>query len=115
MSYLVYRHSHASRGFPEDWLSHTFGFLTHIMALIAALTGIVGQFMSDSGTHGCIAVSSIVFALSAVYMLVVWEKDVKSPRFMLSGFIFNLNQSWNTIRSNKQMSVFVGISALCET
>ena len=108
-------HTHASSGFPDDWLSHTFGFLTHIMALLAALTGIVGQFAADSGTHGCIAVCTGCFALASVYLLVVWEKDVNAPRFMLSGFLFNVNQSLNTIRSNRQMGVFVAISALCET
>ena len=48
-------------------------------------------------------------------MAVTWEKDLNSPRFMLSGFLANLNNTVNTLRSNKQMLVFVCISGLCES
>lgn len=40
-SYAI--HEHTSLGFPEDWLGHTFTLLTHCVALMAAVSGVVGQ------------------------------------------------------------------------
>lgn len=108
-------HEHTSRGFPDDWLSHTFSFLTHTMSLVAVLTGIVGQLSSSIGSLGCITLACILFAITAIYLMVMWEKDVNSPRFMLSGFLFNFSHTMSTIRSNRQMQVLVLISSLCET
>jgi hypothetical protein len=108
-------HEHASRGFPEDWLSHTFTILTHTMALIAALSGIVGQVAATFGQFGCVAVTSVLFASAAVFMMVAWEKDVNMPRFMMSGFIFNFNHAISALRTNRQMFLLVVISSLCET
>ena len=108
-------HEHSSRGFPEDWLFHTFSWLTHMMALVAALTGIVGQISASFGTLGCITLCCVLFAIAAIYMMVMWEKDVNSPRFMLSGFLFNFSHTLSTIRSNRQLQVLIMISSLCET
>ena len=41
-------HEHTSLGFPEDWLGHTFTLLTHCMALMAALSGVLGQVRKSS-------------------------------------------------------------------
>jgi hypothetical protein len=108
-------HEHASRGFPEDWLSHTFSVLTHTMALMAALSGIVGQIFAGFGNLGCVAFCCILFVLVAVYLLVVWEKDVNVPRFMMSGFLYNFNQAVSSLRSNRQMLLLLIVSSLCET
>jgi len=64
---------------------------------------------------GCPALCCAVFALSTLYMAVSWEKDLNSPRFMLSGFLANLNNTISTLRSNRQTLVFVCISALSES
>lgn len=39
-------HEHTSRGFPDDWLSQTFSFLTHSMAFVAAFSGTHSQHNS---------------------------------------------------------------------
>ena len=64
---------------------------------------------------GCPALCCGMFAVSSAYRAVTWEKDLNSPRFMLSGFVANLGNTVNTLRSNRQMLVFVAISALCES
>ena len=46
-------HQHASLGFPEDWLGHTFTLLTHSIALMAALSGALGQVAASTGHMGC--------------------------------------------------------------
>ncbi len=38
-------HEHASLGFPDDWLAQTFTYLTHCMALMAAMSGIFFNFI----------------------------------------------------------------------
>eukprot|EP01039_Chlorochromonas_danica_P016369 gene16369-19346_t len=111
-SYAV--HQHSSHGFPEDWLSHTFSLLTHILAFMAALSGVVGQMAAGFGHNGCIAVCSGLFAFTALYLTVMWEKDVNTPRFMLSGFMFNLNQASSALKTNKHLSLLLVLASLCE-
>lgn len=111
-SYAV--HEHSSLGFPEDWLGHTFSLLTHCMALMAALSGILGQIAASTGQLGCPALCCALFAVSAAYMVITWEKDLNSPRFMLSSFIYNMNSTISAVRSNKQILLLLAISSLCE-
>jgi hypothetical protein len=108
-------HEHASLGFPEDWLGHTFTLLTHCIALMAALSGVLGQVAASTGHMGSAALCCVVFALAFAYMTITWEKDLNSPRFMLSGFLSNMSNTLTTVRSNRQTLVFVAISTLCET
>ena len=108
-------HQHSSLGFPEDWLGHTFTLLTHCIALMAALSGVLGQIAASTGHMGAPALCCAIFAAACAYMVVTWEKDLNSPRFMLSGFISNMNSTLTTVRANKQTLVFVAVSSLCET
>ncbi len=108
-------HEHSSRGFPEDWLSHTFSFLSHTMALVAALSGVVGQVSANLGKFGCVTACCVLFASTALYLLVVWEKDVNIPRYMMTGFIYNFNQVLGTVRTNRPMLYLMLISSLCES
>jgi MFS family permease len=108
-------HEHSSRGFPEDWLGQTFALLTHTMALMTALSGILGTIASSIGRLGCVGLTTCLFSITAVYLIVAWEKDVNTPRFMISGFLFNFNSVLNTMKSNKQMFLVIIISSLFET
>lgn len=108
-------HEHATQGFPDDWLTYTFTMLAHVMALIAALSGTVGQTAASSGDLGCVSLACAVFVFSALYMSFVWSKDMASPRFMLSGFLFNLNQTFQAAKSSKHLQLFLLISTLCES
>lgn len=108
-------HEHNVQGFPDDWLGHTFSLLTHCMALMSALSGVLGLAAAGSGPLGCPVLCCVLFAAAGGYMLVVWEKDSNSPRFMLSTFLGKLGRAVNTVQSNKQVSVLVTVSALCET
>jgi MFS family permease len=85
-------HQHSSQGYPEDWLTQSFTWLTHLMSLMAVLSGILGQSSASLGHLGCVSFCCVGFALAALYLFVTWEKDINSPRFMLSGFLFNANQ-----------------------
>ena len=108
-------HEHATLGFPDDWLTYTFTLLAHVMALVAALSGTIGQTASSSGALGCVSLACAVFVLGAGYMSVVWTKDMNMPRFMLSGFLFNLNQTWQAAKASRQMQLFLAITMLCES
>jgi len=112
-SYAVVQH--ASNGFPEEWLSYTFTYLTHIMALLAVLSGFFGEMITNFGFKGCVFLSLACFALSSFYIMIVWEKDINTSKFMLSGFMFNLTQSINAVKSNKVLFYMLTISALYET
>jgi hypothetical protein len=106
---------HASLGFPDDWLTQTFTFLTHSMSLVAALSGTVGQVATSSGGPlGCAALCCALFALTSVYLVAAWGKDMGSPKFMLSGFLFNVRQTVQAVKINRQMALLMGISSLCE-
>ena len=51
-SYVI--HEHTSLGFPDDWLTQTFTFLTHAMAVVAVVSGTFGQMVSAmAGPLGC--------------------------------------------------------------
>jgi len=108
-------HEHATQGFPDDWLTFTFSVLAHVMALVSALSGTVGQTAASSGDLGCISLACAVFVFSAIYMTFVWGKDMASPRYMLSGFLFNLNQTFQAAKSSKHLQMVLLISTLCES
>jgi len=108
-------HEHATQGFPDDWLTFTFSVLAHVMALVAALSGTIGQTAASSGALGCVSLACAVFVFSAVYITFVWAKDMASPRFMLSGFLFNLNQTYQAAKSSKHLQLVLLISTLCES
>jgi hypothetical protein len=106
---------HASLGFPDDWLTQTFTFLTHSMSLVAVLSGTIGQVATSSGGPlGCAALCCVLFALTSVYLVVGWGKDMGGPKFMLSGFLFNVRQTVQAVRTNRQMALLMGITSLCE-
>jgi hypothetical protein len=103
-------------GFPDDWLTQTFTFLTHSMSLVAAMSGTIGQMAtSTGGPLGCAGLCCGMFACTSVYLVVAWSKDMGGSKFMLSGFIFNLKQTIQATKTNKQMTLLMGISALCES
>lgn len=112
-AYII--HEHTNRGWPDDWLTETFGLLTHSMTLVAGLSGVIGQTAATSGTMGPPGLSCVLFLITGIYILVGWNKDSSGPRFMLSNFLFNVNQTLNAAKSNKQMLYLLIISALCET
>ena len=112
-SYAV--QGHASLGFPDDWLGQTFSLLTHSMALMAAASGFTGQITSSMGGEmGCVVICYLLFALSAVYIIFMWEKDSSVPRFMLSGFTQNMSKCVSTLATNKSVLQLLIISSLCE-
>jgi hypothetical protein len=94
---------------------HTVTYLTHCIALLAAVSGVLGQIASSTGHMGCPALCCALFAAATVYMTVAWEKDLNSPRFMLSGFLSNMNNTLTTVRTNKPVLVFTAMTALCES
>jgi len=96
-AYLVQQHT--TMGFPDEWLTHTFATLTHVMALITAASGALGQTAASTGTFGAISLAMVVFMTAAAYMMVRWEQDFSGPRFMLSNFMFNITQSLKSLRS----------------
>ena len=113
-SYVITEHT--SMGFPDDWLTQTFTFLTHSMSLVAAMSGTIGQIATSSGgALGCAGLCCGMFALTSVYLMLAWSKDLGRRQFMLSGFIFNLKQTIQATKINKQMTLLMGISALCES
>lgn len=64
-SYAVYEHT--NRGFPDDWLTQTFTYLTHTMALVAVVAGFVGQSStSTAGPLGIIGLALALFASAAI-------------------------------------------------
>ena len=113
-SYVI--NEHTSLGFPDDWLTQTFSFLTHSMSLVAALSGSIGQIVTSSaGPLGCAGLCCAMFALTSFYLMIAWSKDTGGPKFMLSGFIFNVTQTIQATKANKQMAMLMAISALCES
>lgn len=108
-------HEHTILGFPDDWLTQTFTILTHAMALVAAIAGPAGQTASSSSTYGCVGLCFSLFALVAVYITLAWSKDSGANRFMLSGFLFNVNSTVQSARASKQVLYTLGISTLSES
>jgi hypothetical protein len=84
-----------------------------VIVSFATVSGVLGQIASSTGHMGCPALCCALFAAAIVYMTV--EKDLNSPRFMLSGFLSNMNNTLTTVRTNKQVLVFTAITALCES
>jgi hypothetical protein len=82
---------------------------------MVAVAGVLGQIASSTGHMGCPTLCCALFAAATVYMTVAWEKDLNSPRFMLSGFLSNMNNTLTTVRTNKQVLVFTAVTALCES
>jgi hypothetical protein len=112
-SYVIYEHT--TLGFPDDWLTQTFILLTHSMALVAVLAGTIGQSISTSGSLGVITFCCVGFALTALYIMMVWKKDSSGKRFLLSSFIYNVNQTFQASRTNKSTLLFLTITALFES
>jgi hypothetical protein len=113
-SYVI--HEHTSLGFPDDWLTQTFTFLTHAMAVVAVVSGTFGQMVAAmAGPLGCAGLCAALFGCTAVYIALAWTKDMGGPKFMLSGFLFNVNQTIQATKSNKQMILLLAISSLCES
>jgi len=107
---------HTSQGFPDDWLSQTFTSLTHAIALVAALSGVLGQTAGVSYPLGTAALSCAVFSLSGVYISFVWSKDsYNGSRFMLSQFLQSVSQTVQAARANRQAALLIGITSLCES
>jgi hypothetical protein len=100
-------HEHTILGFPEDWLSNTFTLLSHCMAVIAVVSGALGQSAASSGPLGPVA-------LCAVFLMLSWNQDSNGPKFMLSNFSYNLSQTISAARSSRQMVLVILISSLCE-
>jgi hypothetical protein len=86
-----------------------------VIVSFATVSGVLGQIASSTGHMGCPALCCALFTAATVYMTVAWEKDLNSPRFMLSGFLSNMNNTLTTVRINKQVLVFTAITALCES
>ena len=112
-AYLI--HEHTTLGFPDDWLSQTFSMLTHSMSLVAAVSGTVGQTFGSVGALGCPGVCCCMFLAAAGYIFVVWPKDMNGPRFMLSGFVFNMTHLMKAAKVSKHLVLVMLISTLCES
>ena len=106
---------HTTQGFPDDWLNNTFSIMAHSVALVAAISGMIGQTASSSGSLGVAGLCCVIFAFAVVYIVVLWPQDVASPRFMLSGFLSNAKQTLETAKTNVTMQHVLGISALYES
>ena len=112
-SYVISEHT--SQGFPDDWLTQTFTFLTHSMSLVAVISGTLGQVATTSGGPlGCAGLCCGLFAMTSLYLIAAWGKDIGGAKFMWSGFMFNINQTIIATKSNRQMVFLLGISSLCE-
>jgi len=113
-SYLV--HDHASQGFPDDWLLHTFSKLAHGMTIVAIASGIVGQSVASLFGPSGVAVLSIIFFLCiAGFILNTWNRDVGgSTKFMFSSFSQSVGQAIRSLRTNSQMSLVVSLSVMSE-
>ena len=111
-AYLVNEHS--SMGFPEDWLNQTFLMLTHYMALVASLSGALGQTAASISKVGPIAVSAILFSLVMFFIAITWGNDLSGSRFLISSFLSSIRKLTTAARSNRQISAVMMMSACCE-
>jgi hypothetical protein len=112
-SYLL--HEHASRGFPDDWLSHTFSSITHTMTFLAAFSGILGQSTSYHNPLGCILLCAFLFIAALIYLLCFWSNDRTTTKLTISGVLFNMSQIYHATKSNKQVLFIILLSSLCES
>lgn len=108
-------HEHSNRGFPDDWMSQTASYFTHSMALVAALTGLLGQSSSTSGPLGCIGLCCSVFILAAIYILFTWNKDINHQKFAVSPYVANLVRVVSTARTHPSFAWFLVMSASFES
>ena len=73
------------------------------------------SFIGGTYALGCPAVSLCAFMGAGCYIGLVWPKDMNGPRFMLSGFMFNMSQLARSVRGNSHILLLIIISALCES
>ena len=111
--YVDYQHE--VMGFPDDWLTYTYSMMTHSMALMAGISGVVGQTAASMGRLGSAGMCSLIVIATAAYVSLVWEQDLATPRFMWTGFLFNLRQSLESTRNKKTILLILGISAAFES
>lgn len=111
-SYLV--HQHNSFGFPDDWLSQTFCKLTHSMAFVSIISGLVGQSSFKIGTLGPITLSCLLFTFVTVFISLSWKNDLNGRRFLLSSFLNSMVKTLKAARTNKQVLGLLVISACSE-
>jgi hypothetical protein len=113
-AYIV--HEHSSQGFPDDWLSQTFSFLTHGMALVAALSGVMGQTATSASPLGAAALCVVLFAVAGAYIALVWSKDgFTGSKFLLVPFLQHLGQTVQAARSNRQVLLLAGLLVASES
>ena len=89
--------------------------MTHGMALTAGLSGMIGQTASSSGSLGTVSLCCLLFVITAIYIGIVWDQDMSSPRFMWGGFLFNVKQAIETAKSKKKMQYILGIAIAFES
>jgi hypothetical protein len=111
-SYLV--NQHATMGFPDDWLTQTFTMLTHSLALVAGISGSVGETFSSTGDFGAVSMCIALFLLVLAYMVIVWKQDISGPKFLLSSFMFGMGQAVKTIQSSRAVTLVISLTALAE-
>lgn len=113
-SFLV--NDHASQGFPDDWLMQSFSKLAHGMTIVAIASGIVGQSVASMfGPFGVAILSIIFFICIALFILNMWNKDVgSSTKFMFSSFSQSMGHAMRSLRTNRQMTLVVGLSVMTE-
>merc|ERR1712167_3963 len=67
--------AHRKKGFHEDWLSDTFGWMSFGNGLIAIIEGIVAQVAADVfGEIGPFQ-AAIAFTVLALFFVVFWEEN----------------------------------------
>lgn len=98
-TYLV--NEHTVSGFPEEWLGQTFSLLPHVMALVAVLSGPMGQVSAsmrddkDNGPSGlgCAILCIVLYVLMVVFMGMRWRRDVKALRYTWSTYTFSMKRT----------------------
>ena len=108
-------HQHETMGFPEDWLSYTYSVMTHSMGLIAGLAGIMGHTASSTGALGSTGMCCMIFAITAAYIVIVWEKDLSTSRFMWTTFVYNTRQVVDLTKNKTTVLYVLGIGATFES
>lgn len=111
-SYLV--HQHNSLGYPDDWLSQTFSKLTHSMAFVSCISGLIGQSSFQMGSLGPLALICLLFSLVTVFISLSWKNDLNGRRFLLSNFLHSFSQTMKAARTNKQVFGLLVISSCSE-
>lgn len=112
-SYLVQQHT--AMGFPDDWLTHTFGILTHTMALVTAISGFLGQAALGGGTFGAVTLALVLFISVGFYISKAWESDFSSNRIMFGPFSFSMNQTFKVLQESSSSRNCLLLSACAES